>query len=294
MNEAEVPSRQCRIAFQGVPGAFSQNACLEFDPDCEPVPCPSFEDAIAAVASGEAERAMLPVDNSLYGRVADIHRLLPESGLFIVAETFLPIRLQLVGLKGAQVEEIRSAASHTVALGQCRRFLRERGIRPVAFADTAGAVESVATGADPTAAAIGSALAAERYGLEVLARDIEDASHNTTRFLVMARESQRPGVEAERTMTTFVFAVRNIPAALFKALGGFATNGVNMVKLESYMVGGSFHATQFYADIEGHPEARPVRLAFEELLYFSSNMKIIGVYPGHPYRYRDQVTAPMA
>ncbi len=273
-----------KIAFQGLPGAYSHQACQEFDPGLEPLPCTSFEDAVAAVRDGAAERAMLPVDNSLYGRVADIHHLLPESGLHIIAEHFLPIRLQLLGRSGARLNDIREAASHVVALGQCRDYLRRNDIQPRPVADTAGAAKALAEKGEASQAAIASGFAADIYGLEVLAADIEDEAHNTTRFLVMGREPEVPAVSSGMVMTTFVFAVRNVPAALYKALGGFATNGVNMVKLESYMVGGSFFATQFYADIEGHPEDQSVRLAFEELLFFCKNFHILGTYPAHPYR----------
>lgn len=273
-----------RIAFQGEPGAYSHQAIRETYPEMEPVPCPTFEDAIALVKRGEAELAMLPIENSLYGRVADIHHLLPESGLYIIGEHFVPIRLQLLGLPGAKLEDIRYAHSHTVALGQCRRFLKEHGIEPVTAADTAGSAKQVAELGDPTHAAIASKLAGELNNLEILVEDIEDADHNTTRFLVMSRRK----IEADRlagdAITSFVFEVRNVPAALYKALGGFATNGVNMVKLESYMINGSFTATQFYAEVEGHPDDRNVELALEELGFFSKRMKVLGVYPASPYR----------
>ena len=243
-----------------------------------------FEAAIAAVRSGEAKLAMLPVENSTYGRVADIHRLLPESGLFIIDETFVPVRIQLLGVPGATLEQVKEAQSHTVLLGQCGKFLSERGIRPVAGADTAGSAAKVARDGDPTRAALASELAAEINGLEILAPNVQDFTHNATRFLVMSRQKIEAEPGAPKVVTTFVFEVRNVPAALYKAMGGFATNGVNMTKLESYMVGGQFTATQFYADIEGHPEERSVRLALEELAFFCSSMKILGVYPAHPYR----------
>ena len=272
-----------RIAFQGELGAYSHQACREAFPEMEPWPCTSFEEAIAAVKAGEARLAMLAVENSLYGRVADVHHLLPESGLFIIGEHFVPIRLQLLGVPGAKLDEIREAQSHTVALGQCRRFLKDHAIKPVAGVDTAGSAEQIAQAGEPDRAAIASRLAGEIYGLDVLAEDIEDADHNTTRFLVMSRRK----LEADPTepaITTFVFQVRNVPAALYKAMGGFATNGVNMTKLESYMTDGSFTATQFYADIEGHPEDESVRLALEELGFFTSYLKILGVYPAAPFR----------
>ncbi len=275
---------QGRIAFQGELGAYSHQACRETYPDMDPVPCPTFEEAIAEVRHGEARLAMLPIENSLYGRVADIHHLLPESGLYIIREHFVPIRLQLLGLPGARLEDICEAQSHTVALGQCRRFLKTHGIRPVTGGDTAGSALQVAEGGDKSHAAIASTLAGEINGLVVLAADIEDADHNTTRFLAMSRQK----IEADRmdgeAMTSFVFEVRNVPAALYKAMGGFATNNVNMVKLESYMVNGSFTATRFYAEVEGHPDNRPVELALEELGFFCKHMKVLGVYPASSYR----------
>lgn len=275
-----------RIAFQGELGAYSHQACRETFPGHEPLPCPTFEEAMAAVRTGEARLAMLPIENSLYGRVADIHHLLPESGLFIIAEHFVPIRLQLLGVPGAKLEKVEEAQSHTVALGQCRRFLKERGIAPVTGSDTAGSAEQVAQKGDGRRAAIASALAGEIYGLEPLAKDIEDADHNTTRFLVMSRQRIEADRHAGRAISSFVFEVRNVPAALYKAMGGFATNGVNMVKLESYMLNGSFTATQFYADIEGHPDERPVQLALEELQFFCKHLKMLGVYPASGLRYQ--------
>jgi prephenate dehydratase len=272
------------IAFQGEIGAFSHQACREVFPAMDPLPCATFEDAIAAVRGGTARLGMLPVENSLYGRVADIHHLLPDSGLYIIGEHFVPIRLQLLARPGTKLADIREAQSHTVALGQCRQFLKTHGIRAVIGSDTAGSAKLVAEGDDPNRAAIASRLAGETYGLEVLAEDIEDADHNTTRFLVMARQKIEADPHEGGAITSFVFEVRNVPAALYKALGGFATNGVNMLKLESYMVGGSFTATQFYADIEGHPEDTAVRLAFEELRFFTKRLTILGVYPAHPYR----------
>jgi len=276
------PSRS--IAFQGELGAYSHQACREVYPEMPPLPRPTFEEAILAVKSGEARLAMLPVENSLYGRVADIHHMLPDSGLYIIGEHFVPIRLQLLGVPGASLDGVKEAQSHTVALGQCRRFLKSRAIKPVTGGDTAGSAHQVADAANPARAAIASRLAGEIYGLEVLAEDIEDAAHNTTRFLVMSRQRIEADPSAGGAITTFVFQVRNIPAALYKAMGGFATNGVNMLKLESYMTDGSFTATQFYADIEGHPESAPVRLALEELRFFTSMVKIVGVYPAAPFR----------
>ena len=273
-----------RIAFQGEPGAYSHEACRDARPDMEPLACRTFEDAIDAVRKGEAELAMLPVENTTYGRVADIHRLLPASGLHIVAEAFVRVHINLLAVRGVRLGQVRRAVSHTVLLGQCRDFLRQHGIEPEVGADTAGAAEEVAREGDPARAALASDLAGEIYGLDVLARHIEDHAHNTTRFLLMAREPDYTRRGTAGMMTSFVFRVRNIPAALYKALGGFATNGVNMTKLESYMVDGSFSATQFYADIEGHPDDRSVQLALEELDYFTSHTTLLGVYPADPRR----------
>ncbi|MGC9368448.1 MAG: prephenate dehydratase [Paracoccaceae bacterium] len=273
-----------RIAFQGEPGAYSHQACREARPDMEAMPCRTFEDAIEAVRKGDAELAMLPVENSTYGRVADIHRLLPESGLHIVDEAFVRVHINLLGVEGARLEDVKTAQSHTVLLGQCREFLREHDITPITGADTAGSAQHIAELGDPSQAALASELAGEIYGLNVLARHIEDYSNNTTRFLIMSREMDLKRRGSSGMMTSFVFRVRNIPAALYKAMGGFATNGVNMTKLESYMVDGSFQATQFYADIEGHPDDRNVRLALDELDYFTTNMTLLGVYPADPRR----------
>jgi prephenate dehydratase len=275
-----------KIVFQGEPGANSHIACREAYPGGEPVPCPTFEDALNAVANGEADLGMIPIENSLAGRVADIHHLMPGAGLNIVAEWFLPIRNQLLALKGTKLSEIRSVESHIMALGQCRNYLRKLGVKTIASADTAGAAREIAERGDRSSAAIASALAAEIYGLDILAKNIEDESHSTTRFIVLSREARHTARGDGTVLTTFVFQVRNIPAALYKALGGFATNGVNMTKLESYMLEGTFSATQFYADVEGHPDDRPLRLALEELAFFSQkdSLKILGVYPAHPFR----------
>jgi prephenate dehydratase len=267
-----------RIAFQGEPGAFSHAATHELFPADESLPCPTFEDTIAAVQTGAADFAVVPVENSLYGRIADIHHLLPESGLYIIGEHFLRVEMNLLGVRGAQLGEIKTVQSLTVALGQCRKFIAEHKLKTVNAADTAGSAREVAERGDKSVAAIASAFAAEIYGLDILARNIEDASHNTTRFLVMSRQKQEPA-SGTPAKTTFVFRVRNVPAALYKAMGGFATNGVNMTKLESYMLDGSFTATQFYADIEGHPSDRSVVLAFEELAFFTSYFKVLGTYP---------------
>ncbi|WP_422030418.1 prephenate dehydratase [Roseovarius sp.] len=274
-----------RIAFQGEPGAYSHQACHETYPEMEAMPCRTFEDAIEAVRSGVAELAMLPVENSTFGRVADIHHLLPESGLYIVGEAFVRVRINLLAIPGTPLSDITHAMSHTMLLGQCRGFLSEHNIHRVTGADTAGSARQVAEDGDPHTAALASELAGEIYGLDVLAREIEDEGNNTTRFLVMAKEPDWSRRGEDGMMTTFVFQVRNIPAALYKAMGGFATNGVNMTKLESYMLGGTFSATQFYADIEGHPDDPAVQRALEELDYFTSDITMLGVYPADPKRH---------
>ncbi len=266
-----------RIAFQGEPGAYSHQACRKARPEMEAMPCRTFEDAIDAVKSGAADLAMLPVENSTYGRVADIHTLLPESGLHIIDEAFVRVHINLLAVPGTTLDQVTHAMSHTVLLGQCKSFLKEHGIHRITGADTAGSAKQVAETGNPTTAALAAELAGEIYGLDVLARHIEDNHDNTTRFLIMSPEadSSRRG---DMMITSFIFQVRNIPAALYKAMGGFATNGVNMTKLESYM-DGSFTATQFYADIEGHPEDAHVKRALDELGYFTSRLKILGVYP---------------
>jgi prephenate dehydratase len=271
------------IAFQGAPGAYSDLACRHVFPAMTTLPCAAFEDAFAAVRDGAAALAMMPIENSVAGRVADIHHLMPQSGLYIIAEHFDPVHHHLLALPGVSLDRIRIVRSHVHALSQCRNFIRAHGLQPVVRADTAGSAAELKELGDPAVAAIASELAGEIYGLQSLAQNIEDAEHNTTRFLVMAREPQRPPPERP-TVTTFVFSVRNVPAALYKAMGGFATNGVNMTKLESYMVGGRFTATQFYADVEAHPDDRPLRLALEELAFFSTEVRILGVYPADPSR----------
>ncbi len=273
-----------RIAYQGEPGANSHMVCKLHYPDWESVPCASFEDVFAVVEGGDAQLAMIPIDNSIAGRVADIHHFLPGSGLHIIAEHFLRIQFSLMARPGASLESIRTVHSHVHALGQCRKVIRRLGLRPVISGDTAGAAREVAETGDLTQAAISPPLAAETYGLEVLARDVEDEEHNTTRFVVLSPEL----VEAPRgngpVVTSFIFNVRNLPAALYKALGGFATNGVNMTKLESYMVGGHFTATQFLAEVDGHPEDPGLRNALEELAFFTTDVKILGVYPADDIR----------
>ena len=272
-----------RIAFQGELGAYSHQACAQARPDFTPVPCQTFEDVVEMTRSGEVDLGMLAVENSTYGRVADVHSLLPRAGLHIVDEAFVRVHVNLLGVNGAQLADVREAHGHVVILPQCAGFLKDHGIRGRVSSDNARAAREVAEAGDKTRAALASELAAEIYGLDVLARHIEDHKNNTTRFLVMSRSADHSR-RAERMMTTFTFRVRNIPAALYKALGGFATNGVNMTKLESYMVGGSFMATEFYADIEGHPEDANVKLALEELAYFTTETQILGVYPSDRQR----------
>jgi prephenate dehydratase len=279
-----IAAATARIAYQGEPGANSHLACQETYPALEPLPCATFEDALAVVKSGEARYAMIPIENSLAGRVADIHHLLPGSGLYIIGEHFLPIRFQLMGLKGAKLEGIRDIYSHVHALGQCRKIIRRLGIKAHVAGDTAGAARQVAEWKDATRAALAPRLAAEIYGLAVLAEDVEDEAHNTTRFVILSPEPDDAEPGNGPIVTTFIFNVRNVPAALYKALGGFATNSINMTKLESYQVNGEFVATMFYADIEGHPADRLVQLALEELSFFSTELRILGSYPASPYR----------
>ena len=275
------------IAFQGAAGAYSDMACRSVFPDWETLPCQSFEDAFAAAENGAAALAMIPIDNSSAGRVADIHHLLPESGLHIIGEHFQEVKHQLLAPKGATLEGLKLVRSHVHALSQCRKFLRDQGLKPVVHADTAGAAAEVAETGDPSQAAIASSLAGEIYGLETLLPDVHDAGHNTTRFLIMAKEPIDPD-PGRPTLTSFVFRVRSVPAALYKALGGFATNGVNITKLESYIIDGSFTVAQFYADVEGHPEDRAVRLALEELSFFSREVKVLGVYPAADFRQKPE------
>jgi prephenate dehydratase len=267
-----------RIAFQGELGAYSHQACAQARPGFEPVPCQTFEDVVEMTRSGAVDLGMLAVENSTYGRVADVHSLLPKAGLHIVDEAFVRVHVNLLGVPGAKVEDVTEAHGHVVILPQCAGFLKSHGIKGVVSSDNARAAREVAEAGDPSRAALASELAAEIYGLDVLARHIEDHKNNTTRFLVMSREADNSR-RADLMVTTFTFRVRNIPAALYKAMGGFATNGVNMTKLESYMVGGSFTATEFYSDIEGHPEDPPVARALEELRFFTTHVNMLGVYP---------------
>jgi prephenate dehydratase len=272
-----------RIAFQGEPGAYANLAAREAVPHAQAVPAPTFEDAIAAARDGDTDLVIIPVENSLIGRIADIHHLLPDSGLHIVGEHFLPIRHQLLGLKGAKLDDITSVYSQAPALAQCRTILRERKLAAHNWYDTAGAAKHVAELGDARVAAIASTLAAEFYGLDVLKADVEDEHHNATRFLIMSRTDER-APNTGKVVTTLMFQVKNIPAALYKALGAFATSGVNMTKLESYQLGGSFNATRFYADIHGHPAEPHVARALEELAFHTAQHSIMGVYPASPFR----------
>lgn len=272
------------IAFQGELGANSHLACREVFPAMTALPCQTFEDVFAALKENHARLAMLPIENSLHGRIADIHHLLPDSGLYIIGEHFLRVHHQLMALKGATLEGLKSVMSQTPALGQCRNIIRSLGLKMIVGADTAGSARLISEGKDATVSALATTLAAEIYGLDILKANVEDAPHNTTRFLIMSGEPDDAELASGPVVTTFVFRVRNVPAALYKAMGGFATNGVNMTKLESYQLEGSFNATQFYADVEGHPEERNVRLALEELQFFTTHLKILGVYPAHPFR----------
>jgi prephenate dehydratase len=282
------------ISFQGVAGAYSDLACRSAYPAMTTLPCASFEAAIDAVREGKAALGMLPCENSLAGRVSDIHHLLPGSGLFIIGEQFQRVEHCLLGVKGATIADIRRAHSHSVALGQVRRILRDLHLTPVVEADTAGAAQLVAAWGNKEEAAIASSLAAEIYGLQILRANVEDAAHNTTRFYVVAPKPVTPDPTAADLMTTFVFRVRNVPAALYKALGGFATNNVNMTKLESYMLGGEFAATQFLCDVDGHPEQPGLRRALEELSFFSTEVRVLGVYPMAAFRLAQGAAAGVA
>jgi prephenate dehydratase len=274
------------VSYQGEPGAFSQQAARDVFPNCEPLPCATFEDALAAVKDGTARYGMIPIENSLAGRVGDIHHLLPRSGLHIIGEHFLPIRFQLMAPKGATPQTLKSVESHVVALGQTRKIIKKLKLKAVVGADTAGSARIVAEAGDITRAAFASRLAAEIYGLDILMEDVEDEKHNTTRFVVLSKYPEFPTKDSGKAITTLVFRVRNLPAALYKAMGGFATNGVNMTKLESYMLDGEFSATMFYADVEGHPDDPALARALEELRFFSKEIKILGVYKPHAFRDR--------
>jgi prephenate dehydratase len=272
------------ISFQGEPGANSHTACEEARPDWQVLPCPTFEDAFAAVIEGQAGLAMIPIENSIAGRVADIHHLLPTSGLHIIGEHFLPIHFQLMAVPEADLGTIRSVHSHVHALGQCRKIIRKLGLKAHVAGDTAGSAREVAEWKDPTRASLAPRMAADIYGLRILAEDVEDEAHNTTRFVILSKTPQWAPAGREPIVTSFVFRVRNLPAALYKALGGFATNGINMTKLESYMLEGEFLATQFYAEVDGHPEDANLKRALEELEFFSRELRILGVYAADPFR----------
>lgn len=275
------------IAFQGELGANSHIIANEAFPDHDVLPCPTFEDALAAVKNGHASLGMIPIENSIAGRVADVHHLLPRSGLHIIGEHFLPIRFQLMAPRGATLEGIKDIYSHVHALGQCRKIIRKMGAKAHVAGDTAGAAREVAGWGDKSRAALAPRLAASIYDLDILAENVEDEQNNTTRFVVLSKSQVVPPVDEGPVITSFVFRVRNLPAALYKAMGGFATNGVNMTKLESYMVGGAFTATEFYADVEGHPDDTPLKNALDELKFFSKELKILGVYPANPFRRLD-------
>ncbi|MEZ5935235.1 MAG: prephenate dehydratase [Alphaproteobacteria bacterium] len=275
-----------KIAFQGQPGAYSHMACQQACPEMEAVPAETFDDAFSAVRDGQTERAMIAIDNSVAGRVADVHHLMPRSGLHIVGEHFQRVNHHLLGVPGTRIEQLRVVHSHVHALNQCRKLLRELPVSARVHADTAGAAAEIAAKKDPTHGAIASRLAASIHGLDILRSDIEDADHNTTRFVILSREPITPDYDPERpTIMSFFFQVQSVPAALYKALGGFATNGVNMLKLESY-VDAEFNQAQFYAEIMGHPAETGVKNAMDELRFFSHSVDELGTYPAHPFRQR--------
>lgn len=284
--EQKEPKESNWIAFQGSLGAYSHLACKNVYPDLTPLPCESFEEAFEAVSKGQAKVGMIPIENSVAGRVADIHHLLPDSGLSIIGEHFQPVDHYLLGLQSARLYDIKTVHSHVQALSQCRKFLRKHKLTPYPEADTAGSAKELAEVKDKTRAVIASRLAGEIYGLEVLAESIADSKNNTTRFIILSRKPKVLDPEAEKAITALVFVVRSVPASLYKALGGFATNGVNITKLESYLSGDHFQVAQFYIELEGHPEQRPVALALEELRFFSSEVKMMGTFQAHPYRNR--------
>jgi len=284
---ADNEKRQGRIGFQGARGANSEIAIRDVYPAMDAIPHDTFEDVFNALANDHIDLAMIPIENTLAGRVADIHHLLPESGAHIVGEHFLPIRFDLMALPGTELSDIKTVYSHVHGLGQCRRIIREHNWRAEVGGDTAGSAKLVAERGEKTYAALAPALAAKIYGLKTLASNVEDADHNTTRFVILSREPEHAQRNGDKIITTFLFQVRNIPAALYKAMGGFATNGINMTKLESYQLGGAFTATQFYADVEGHPDDLALARAFDELKFFCKEFKIIGVYPA--VRERDMI-----
>ena len=274
-----------KIAFQGKHGAWSHTACITAFPDLEPLPCPTFADTFMAVETGKADMAMIPIDNSIAGRVADIHHLLPKSPLSIIAEHFVPVRHCLLGIKDAKISDIKTVYSHVHALPQCRKIITELGVKQVVFEDTAGAAEKISKMNDVNHGAIASAMAAQIYGLKILKKNIEDEDGNTTRFIVLTKSSKKPPKQkGKKYLTSIIFEVRNIPAALYKALGGFATNGINLNKLESYLKGNKFQSASFYCEVDSHPEDLGFEHALDELQFFAANIRILGTYPTHPYR----------
>ncbi|HMI97951.1 MAG TPA: prephenate dehydratase [Micropepsaceae bacterium] len=284
MTDISLIKKARRVVFQGEPGSYSHLAALEALPHCEAVAAPTFEDAFTAIREGTVDLGLIPIENSLHGRIADIHHLLPDAPIYILGEHFHRVRLQLMAAPGATLASIRTVVSQEPALGQCRNIVGEMGLKRQLWVDTASAARHVAEVKDKTLAAVASKLAAEIHRLVILEADVEDADHNVTRFLIMSREPETAKNNGQPVITTFIFRVRNVPAALYKALGGFATNGVNLTKLESYQLEGSFNATQFFADVDGHPEERHVQLALEELKFFTSSLKVLGAYPAHPFR----------
>jgi prephenate dehydratase len=284
MNEISLIRKARKAVFQGEPGSYSHAATREALPHCEAVAAPTFDDALAALRDGAVDLGMIPVENSLHGRITDIHHILPEAPFYILGEHFHRVRHQLMAVPGASLSTITTVVSQEPALGQCRNIVREMGLTRQLWADTAGAARHVAEMKDKTLAAVASKMAAEIHHLNILKSDVEDADHNVTRFLIMSREAEYAKNDGQPVITSFIFRVRNVPAALYKALGGFATNGVNLTKLESYQLEGSFNATQFFADIDGHPDERNVQLALEELRFFTTSLKILGAYPAHPFR----------
>jgi len=279
-----------KIAFQGKAGAYSHTACLTAFPKLEPLPCPTFADAFKAVETGQADMAMIPIDNSIAGRVADIHQLLPKSPLSIVGEHFIPVHHCLLGIKGAKLSDIKTVYSHIHALPQCRKIIAELGLRPEVFEDTAGSAQKIAEMKDLRHGAIASALAADLYGLKILKKNIEDEAGNTTRFIVLAKAAKKPARQkGKKYLTSLIFQVRNIPAALYKALGGFATNGINITKLESYLEGNRFQSASFYCEIEAHPDEIGFEHALDELRFFAAEIRMLGTYPAHDYRKKNQL-----
>lgn len=273
-----------KISFQGAHGAYSDLACREMFPNLETVPCHTFEDAFTAVQTGVTDLAMIPIDNTLAGRVADVHHLMPKSGLSIVGEHFLKIEHALLGIKGARIEDLKHVHSHIHALPQCKKIIKELGLIPHVHADTAGAAQEISTRMDKAHGAIASTLAAQIYNLEILRPNVQDADHNTTRFVVLSPQAYVPPLEKDKVfITSFIFSVRNIPAALYKAMGGFATNGINMGKLESY-VNPQFQVAQFYVEVMGHPDETSLKLAMEELQFYAKDVSVLGTYEAHPRR----------